>query len=120
MMNILTRGFLLPAVSHEWLEGFRSYAMLEAVRCLCGKDGGLEQTAEIEGALLACDAILSWDPLNEAAIRCKLRMLTKSGNHGEVKRIYGVYADRYRAELGRPCGFSLQNVLADITLKSAN
>jgi hypothetical protein len=113
MMHILTRGSFLPAVSYEWLEGFRSHVMLEAVRCLCGKDGGLEQTANMDGALLAFDAILSWDPLNEAAIRCKLRMLTKSGNHGEVKRIFEAFADRYRAEMGRPCVLTLPSILAD-------
>ncbi len=115
MMQVLTRGPLLPAVSHEWLEGFRSHVMLEAVSCLCGRDGGLEQTTHVNDALQALDAILSWDPLNEAAIRCKLRLLTKSGNHGEVKRIFEAFADRYRAEIGRPCVLSLQNILADRT-----
>ena len=46
------------------------------------------------------DAVLEFDPINEAAIRFKCKSLVKMGKHSLAKSTFDAFAEEYRALYG--------------------
>jgi two-component SAPR family response regulator len=107
------KGQLLPGKDHPWLEGVRTDLMGDVARAasLLLKATG---PGNSEGATLEiADVALLWDPLNEAAMRAKLKRLTADGLHSQAKAEFERFAATYQSAFKHPFTSPLQAFLVE-------
>jgi DNA-binding SARP family transcriptional activator len=105
------KGQLLPGKDYEWLEGFRTDLMSDVTRAagvlLTEKKSGISADRSLEVA----DVALLWDPLNEAAMRAKLRRLITDGLHSEARAEFDRFAEYYQSTFQHPFPDTIQAFL---------
>jgi DNA-binding SARP family transcriptional activator len=107
------KGQLLPGKDHPWLEGVRTDLMGDVARAagLLLKAAG---PGNSDGAVIEiADVALLWDPLNEAAMRAKLKRLTSDGLHSQAKAEFERFTATYQSAFKHPFPSSLQAFLVE-------
>jgi DNA-binding SARP family transcriptional activator len=114
LLSICRTGVLVPGLSLSWLDAIRAdvfseFEKLASARLSAVRDGAGEPD------LTTAEVLLAWDPINEQALRTKLRVLWKSGRHGAARVAYEQFTANYVSAYGRPCDLTMKDILSDQT-----
>ena len=114
ILNICRTGVLMPGLSLSWLDAVRADVFSEFEKLASAKLSAVRDGAG-ELDLTTAEALLEWDPINEQALRTKLRVLWKSGRHGAARVAYEQFTANYASAYGRPCDLTMKDILSDQT-----
>ena len=102
-LEIVGKGTLLPEMDSDWLDPFKASVTNDVVKVCLSKAEEYKNGNNAELLLKLSAAILTWDALNEEALKIKIKALTKLGRHGAAKeafeRFQKDYFDMYEEEL---------------------
>ncbi|MGQ7868936.1 LamG-like jellyroll fold domain-containing protein [Sunxiuqinia sp. sy24] len=100
LLNILSRGTLLPDMSESWLDPYISKMSDRIIEMGLGLFESLDEKQETSSLLALAEVISLNDPLNEPALRKKLQLLTNQGKLSLAHSVYDhfikVYQEMYQ------------------------
>ncbi len=106
LLGVINQGVLLPNMQYEWLDPIKGQLSEEIIETLTPlmENAELELSSELK--LKITNAIFSLDPLNERALKVKIKLLVSEGNHTLAKNAFDqfchsyvqFYGERYPAE----------------------
>lgn len=108
ILDILSRGVLLPDFEIDWLDNYKNVFSNEIIDMLYRllKIETLSKTMHYK----ICDILFQFDYLNEPALFYKCRILYNDGKKGIAKNIYDSFCIEYQNSLGVPYAISFINV----------
>jgi DNA-binding SARP family transcriptional activator len=109
LINLIRNGPLLPAIEHEWLDGFRSEYSNSVIdyilSCLRSRD--LNEKTKIELA----DALFSHDSINQTALIIKCQVLDEAGKYSLAKNVYDHFTAEYEVLYGEEFYLTFDEIL---------
>jgi two-component SAPR family response regulator len=94
-LEIVGKGTLLPEMDSEWLDPFKASVTNDVVKICLSKAKEYQNDNNTELLLKLSTAILTWDALNEEALKIKIKALTKLGRHGAAKETFERFQKEY-------------------------
>ncbi|MFQ5752686.1 MAG: hypothetical protein ACE5HI_11880 [bacterium] len=112
LLKIVRSGKFLPEMDYEWLEPFRA-TVTNGVAEIC-----LDQTKKLTvndhaNLLLRIgDTVLSWDFLNQEALRIKIAAFMHLGRYGAAKRAFEEFELKYEETYEEPFNLALSDLIS--------
>ncbi len=94
-IEIVGKGTLLPEMDSKWLDPFKASVTNDVVSISLSKAKDYRNDNNPELLLKLSTAILSWDALDEEALKIKIKALTKLGRHGAAKETFERFKKEY-------------------------
>lgn len=91
---------LLPGWDEDWVDGERDLLRRTFSRALCRCSVERLRAGDVDGALIAAERAGRLDPLDEAAVRCRIRAHLRAGDAALAVRIVDNLRQVLRRELG--------------------
>ena len=104
LLNVINQGVLLPNMHFEWLDPFKSQLSEEVVEVLTPLMENDQLKLDNELKLKISNSIFSLDPLNERALKFKIKLLIAEGNHTLAKNAFDQFCNAYANFYGEPYG----------------
>ena len=104
LLNVINQGVLLPNMHFEWLDPFKSQLSEEVVEVLTPLMENDQLKIDNELKLKISNSIFSLDPLNERALKFKIKLLIAEGNHTLAKNAFDQFCNAYSNFYGEPYG----------------
>lgn len=95
LLGVINQGVLLPNMQYEWLDPIKGQLSEEIIETLTPL---LENTSfglDTELKLRISNSIFSLDPLNEKALKIKIKLLVSEGNHTLAKNAFDQFSHAY-------------------------
>jgi DNA-binding SARP family transcriptional activator len=111
MLELLTKGAMLPNVEVDWLDIFKNDFANAAINFLCRilKENNLPDSLKLRIA----DALAQYDFLSEEALQAKCSVLSKQGKIGLAKNVYDAFCGVYMSSLGQKYPYSFMQVVEE-------
>jgi DNA-binding SARP family transcriptional activator len=111
MLELLTKGAMLPNVEADWLDTFKNDFANAAINFLCRilRENNLPDTLKLRIA----DALAQYDFLSEEALQAKCSVLSKQGKIGLAKNVYDAFCGVYMSSLGQEYPYSFMQVVEE-------
>jgi DNA-binding SARP family transcriptional activator len=111
MLELLTKGAMLPNVEVDWLDTFKNDFANAAINFLCRilKENNLPDSLKLRIA----DALAQYDFLSEEALQAKCSVLSKQGKIGLAKNVYDAFCGVYMSSLGQEYPYSFMQVVEE-------
>lgn len=100
IVSLLSFGTLLPEMSEEWLDSFKSSFSNISLDFLLTRLKHEMQARNYPMAGKLADIIFAHDSLNDAALSAKCTILTLQGRRGIAKNVYNHFCKEYRQVYG--------------------
>jgi two-component SAPR family response regulator len=95
LLNVINQGVLLPNMHFEWLDPFKSQLAEEVIEILTPLMESDKFKLDNELKLKISNSIFSLDPLNERALKFKIKLLIAEGNHTLAKNAFDQFCNAY-------------------------
>ncbi|MEO8231790.1 MAG: hypothetical protein ABI638_05885, partial [Ignavibacteriota bacterium] len=92
----LERGEFLKGISYEWLDSIKFSINNEVIGFLKHYLDNDEVQKDPEKLIKLCDIILSFDSVDQDAIKLKIKTLSSTGKHHIGKSTYGLFIAEYK------------------------
>ncbi len=96
LMNIVSSGEFLKGISYEWLDSIKFAINNEIIKSLKLYFDNHEIQNDTEKLIQLCDVILTFDSVDQDAIKFKVKTLLKQGNLHIAKNTYGLFIAEYK------------------------
>lgn len=104
LLSVINQGVLLPNMQFEWLDPFKGQLSEEVIEILIPLIENEQLELDNELRLKICNSIFSLDPLNERALKFKIKLLVSDGNHTLAKNAFNQFCHAYSNFYGEPYG----------------
>ena len=104
LLNVINQGVLLPNMHFEWLDPFKSQLSEEVIEILTPLMENDQLELDNELRLKISNSIFSLDPLNERALKFKIKLLISEGNHTLAKNAFDQFCHAYSNFYGEAYG----------------
>ena len=112
LLAICRTGVLLPELSVSWLDPIKADVFTEFEKLATARLSSSQgEIGELD--LATAEVLLLWDPINEQALRTKLRVLWESGRHGAARVAYEQFTSNFTSTYGEPYGLALKDLLSE-------
>lgn len=95
-ISIVENGEFLKGISYEWLDPVKFSINNEVIGFLKQYFDYEEVQNDPEKLIKLCDVILSFDSVDQDAIKLKLKTLSSTGNHHIAKSTYSLFVAEYK------------------------
>lgn len=112
-LEIVENGTLLPEMEYEWLDAFKASTTNEIMDLCLSIAKEFEDGSQAGTLLKISSTILTWDTLNEEALRLKIRALTKLGRHGAAKDTFENFRKEYFNLYGEEINLSFHKLIGN-------
>ena len=112
LLKLCGTGALLPELSLPWLDAIKADVFTKFEHVASARLQSAEEQSE-EGVLKIAEVLLLWDPINELALRSKLRALWKDGRHGAARIAYDQFSSNYASLYGKPYALPFNSILSN-------
>lgn len=100
MIELLLNGPLLPSVTYEWLDDFKSNYTALSIQFLSHILERMSDSRDKELVYKIADTISHHDQLSEEAMAIKCRILTQQRMKGVAKNVYDAFCREYEKSYG--------------------
>jgi DNA-binding SARP family transcriptional activator len=104
LLNVINQGLLLPNMHFEWLDPFKSQLAEEVIEILTPLMENDQLELDNELRFKISNSIFSLDPLNERALKFKIKLLILEGNHTLAKNAFDQFCNAYSNFYGEVYG----------------
>jgi len=98
--TIVHRGSLLPDIELDWLDDYKESIASEIIDAFYRFMDDAGKNCPPELIIRLCDRIFQADPINEEALKFKVKALAQLGLHNKAKYTKRDFAQRYKESLG--------------------
>lgn len=98
MLELLTRGAMLPNVETDWVDTFKNDFANTAIDFLSRVLKKFDLTDSLE--LKIADTLFQYDFLSEEALQIKCSILYRQSKIGLAKTVYDAFCNQYKSSLG--------------------
>lgn len=111
LLGVINQGVLLPNMHYEWLDPIKGQLSEEIIETLTPllEDSGLGLDTELK--LRISNSIFSLDPLNERALKIKIKLLVSEGNHTLAKNAFDQFCHAYTQFYGEEYQISFSSLV---------
>ena len=112
LLEILSKGELLPSIQVEWVDSFKSDFSNNLMDILFEllKNRSVADNPQL--CIDVADAIFIQDSLNEDALRLKCATLVKMGRNKLSKKVYEAFVKEYKLLFGADFGTSFEQIVS--------
>jgi len=112
LLEILSKGELLPSIQVEWVDSFKSDFSNNLMDILFEllKNRSVADNPQL--CIDVADAIFIQDSLNEDALRLKCATLVKMGRNKLSKKVYEAFIKEYKLLFGADFGTSFEHIVS--------
>ena len=96
LINIVDGGEFLKGISYEWLDSIKFAINNEVISCIKSYFEKDEVQRNSDKTIKLCDVILSFDSVDQDAIRLKIKTLLNQGKLHIAKSTYGLFVAEYK------------------------
>ncbi|MCK7525476.1 MAG: hypothetical protein MZV64_51650 [Ignavibacteriales bacterium] len=89
-------GEFLKGISYEWLDSIKFAVNNEVIKCIKGYFENEELKTDPEKAIQLCDMLLSFDAVDQDAIKLKIKTLLTQGKLHIAKSTYSLFVAEYK------------------------
>lgn len=111
LLGVINQGVLLPNMQYEWLDPIKGQLSEEIIETLTPllEDSGMGLDTELK--LRISNSIFSLDPLNERALKIKIKLLVSEGNHTLAKNAFDQFCHAYTQFYGEEYQVSFSSLV---------
>lgn len=109
MLELLTRGAMLPNVEIDWVDTFKNDFANTAIDFLCRILKKFDLTDSLK--LKIADTLFQYDFLSEEALQIKCSILYQQSKIGLAKTIYDTFCNLHKTSLGTDYQYSFMQVV---------
>ncbi|MDP4680219.1 MAG: hypothetical protein NWS46_07605, partial [Cyclobacteriaceae bacterium] len=95
LLSVINQGVMLPNMHFEWLDPIKGQLSEEVIGILTPLVENDHLELENELRLKIANSIFSLDPLNERALKFKIKLLISEGNHMLAKNAFDQFCHAY-------------------------
>ena len=96
LLSVVEGGEFLKGISYEWLDSIKFAVNNEVIKCIKGYFENEELKTDPEKAIQLCDMLLSFDAVDQDAIRLKIKTLLTQGKLHIAKSTYSLFVAEYK------------------------
>ncbi len=96
LINIVDGGEFLKGISYEWLDSIKFAINNEVISCIKSYFENQELNTNPEKTIQLCDMVLSFDSVDQDAIKLKIKTLLKQGKLHIAKSTYSLFVAEYK------------------------
>jgi two-component SAPR family response regulator len=96
LINIVDGGEFLKGISYEWLDSIKFAINNEVISCLKSYFENQELNRNPEKTIALCDMVLSFDSVDQEAIKLKIKTLLTQGKLHIAKSTYSLFVAEYK------------------------
>ncbi|MBE0539731.1 MAG: hypothetical protein IH620_08470 [Ignavibacterium sp.] len=96
LLTIVEGGEFLKGISYEWLDSIKFAINNEVISCIKSYFENEELNTNPEKTIRLCDMVLSFDAVDQDAIRLKIKTLLTQGKLHIAKNTYGLFVAEYK------------------------
>ncbi|MCW3120167.1 MAG: galactose oxidase, partial [Chitinophagaceae bacterium] len=100
LLTLLQEGSFLQETHYPWLDGIKAEISNFVIDLLLKYGETVNINTETEKIISICNAIFSFDELNEHALKLKCKCLIAHGNHTLAKNTYSKFVAKYNEIYG--------------------
>ena len=97
LVSMAAAGPLLPEINADWIEEFRNSLFWQFSEILSGTLCTSDSSEALKMQIQTANILLSYDPIDEDAIKIKCRALYRLGQKGLSKQTFDTFAASYKA-----------------------
>ncbi len=112
LLNLLQEGSFLRETHYPWLDGIKAEISNFVIELLLKYSETVNINAETEKMISICNAIFSFDELNEHALKLKCKCLIALGNHTLAKNTFSKFAAKYNEIYGEDFSETYHSLIA--------
>jgi two-component SAPR family response regulator len=109
--NIFSGGEFLKGVSYAWLDSIKFAINNEVIIFLKQYFDDMEVQQDVDKHIKLCDIILLFDPVDQDAIKSKIKTLSSVGKHHIAKNTYNLFAAEYKRLYDEHFPLSLEELI---------
>lgn len=111
LLMLSSRGNLLPEVSYDWLDSFKSYVSDFVIESLWAYASTLNIEKSPELTIEIADRIFGFEHINEQALYLKCKAYSVSGRHSSAKKTYDKFCSDYLSVYGEAFPVSFTDMI---------
>lgn len=96
LLSIVDGGEFLKGISYEWLDSIKFAVNNEVIKCIKNYFENDEVQKDLEKTIKLCDIILTFDSVDQDAIKLKIKTLLKQGKLHIAKSTYSLFVAEYK------------------------
>ena len=96
LLNVVEGGEFLKGISYEWLDSIKFAVNNEVIKCIKSYFENDELKTDPEKAIQLCDMLLSFDAVDQDAIKLKIKTLLTQGKLHIAKSTYSLFVAEYK------------------------
>jgi two-component SAPR family response regulator len=96
LLSVVEGGEFLKGISYEWLDSIKFGVNNEVIKCIKGYFENEELKTDPEKAIQLCDMLLSFDAVDQDAIKLKIKTLLTQGKLHIAKSTYSLFVAEYK------------------------
>ena len=96
LLSVVEGGEFLKGISYEWLDSIKFAVNNEVIKCIKGYFENEELKTDPEKAIQLCDMLLSFDAVDQDAIKLKIKTLLTQGKLHIAKSTYSLFVAEYK------------------------
>jgi two-component SAPR family response regulator len=100
LVEITRNSTFLKNINNEWLDPFKADVSNETVDTLLKWATANSEKSDPASIIPLADAILDFDPIDEAAIELKCKSLVRMGKHSLAKSTLDTFTKEYKVLYG--------------------
>jgi two-component SAPR family response regulator len=100
LLEVLKAGSFLQETHYEWLDSIKAEISNFVIELLLKYSESININTETEKMISVCNAIFSFDELNEPALKLKCKSLIALGNHALAKNTFTKFKVKYQEIYG--------------------
>lgn len=112
LLSIVDGGEFLKGISYEWLDSIKFAVNNEVIKCIKNYFENDEIQKDLEKTIKLCDIILTFDSVDQDAIKLKIKTLLKQGKHHIAKSTYGLFVAEYKRLYDEHFPLSFQEIIS--------
>lgn len=112
LISIVESGEFLKGISYEWLDSIKFSINNEVIGFLKQYFDYEKVQHDPEKFIKLCDVILSFDSVDQDAIKLKLKTLSSAGNHHIAKSTYNLFVAEYKRLFDEQFPYSFDEMIS--------
>ena len=112
LLHVLQEGSFLQETHYPWLDGIKAEISNFIIDLLLKYSETVNINTETEKMISICNAVFSFDELNEHALKIKCKCLIALGSHTLAKNTYNKFAAKYNEIYGEDFSETYHSLIA--------
>lgn len=112
LLRIVNGGEFLKGISYEWLDPIKFAVNNEVIKCIKNYFEIEELKTDPEKTLRLCDMVLSFDAVDQDAIKLKIKTLLNQGKLHIAKSTYSLFVAEYKRLYDEQYPLTFQEIIS--------